>query len=77
MDGLHWGGRCSGSAEGESSIDNLLVQIHYIIETIWWTGLAPWELGISFLDSLASTFLVWQCSLHAFVRVAGSGVPRS
>jgi len=24
-------------------IDNLLVRIHFIIEMIWWTGLAPWE----------------------------------
>ena len=24
---------------------NLLVRIHFIIEVIWWTGLAPWEFG--------------------------------
>ena len=24
-------------------IDNLLVRIHFIIEMIWWTGLAPWR----------------------------------
>jgi len=28
---------------GEFFIDNLLVRIHFIIEMIWWTGLAPWE----------------------------------
>jgi len=26
------------------SSDNLLVRIHFIIEMIWWTGLAPWEI---------------------------------
>jgi len=30
-------------AEREFFIDNLLVRIHFIIEMIWWTGLAPWE----------------------------------
>ena len=29
--------------ERECLIDNLLVRIHFIIEMIWWTGLAPWE----------------------------------
>ena len=29
--------------EREFLIDNLLVRIHFIIEMIWWTGLAPWE----------------------------------
>jgi len=29
--------------EREFFIDNLLVRIHFIIEMIWWTGLAPWE----------------------------------
>ena len=28
-------------AEREFFIDNLLVRIHFIIEMIWWTGLAP------------------------------------
>ena len=28
--------------EREFFIVNLLVRIHYIIEIIWWTGLAPW-----------------------------------
>ena len=32
-----------GGAEREFFIDNLLVRIHFIIEMIWWTGLAPWE----------------------------------
>ena len=29
--------------EREFFIDNLLARIHFIIEVIWWTGLAPWE----------------------------------
>ena len=29
--------------EREFFIVNLLVRIHFIIEMIWWTGLAPWE----------------------------------
>jgi hypothetical protein len=24
-------------------IDNQLAIIHFIIEVIWWTGVAPWE----------------------------------
>ena len=27
----------------EFFIDNLLVRIHFIVEMLWWTGLAPWE----------------------------------
>ena len=29
--------------EKEFLIDNLLVRVHFVIEMIWWTGLAPWE----------------------------------
>ena len=47
--------------EGEFFIDNLLVQIHFIIVIIGWTGLAPWEFESpfigSFLGRLTSTFL--------------------
>ena len=39
-------------------VDNLLVQIYFIIEKMWWTGLAPWKLEFPVSDSLASTFLV-------------------
>ena len=39
-------------------IDNLLIRIHFIIEMIWWTGLAPWEFESPFPGSLTSTFLV-------------------
>ena len=37
-------------------MDNLLVRIHFVIETIWWTGLAPWESEFPFPGSLISTF---------------------
>ena len=40
-------------------IDNLLVQIHLIIEMIWWTVLAPWEFEFRFPGSLTSPFLPW------------------
>ena len=43
--------------EREFFIDNLLVQIHFIIETIWWPGLAPREFEFPFSGSLISTFL--------------------
>jgi len=38
-------------------IDNLLVRLLFIIETIWWTGLAPWNFEFPFPDGLTSTFL--------------------
>jgi len=43
--------------EREFFIDNLLVRILFIIEMIWWTGLAPWEFELPFPGSLISTFL--------------------
>ena len=46
------------SREREFFIDNLLVRIHFIIEMIWWTGLAPWEFEFPFPGSLISTFLI-------------------
>ena len=42
--------------ERELFIDNLLVRIHFIIEMIWWTGLAQWEFEFPFPGSLTSTF---------------------
>jgi len=33
--------------ERDVFFDNLLVRIHFIIEMIWWTGLAPWQAGPS------------------------------
>ena len=51
-------GSAAGSAEREREffIDNLLVRIHFIIEMIWWTGLAPWEFEFPFPGSITSTF---------------------
>ena len=45
------------AGEREFFIDNLLVRILFIIEMIWWTGLAPWEFEFPFPGSLTSTFL--------------------
>ena len=41
----------------EFFVDNLLVQIHSMIEMIRWTGLAPWEFEFPFPGSFTSTFL--------------------
>ena len=51
--------RCEACAkrQREFFIDNQLVRIHFIIETIWLTSLAPWEFGFPFPGSLVSTFL--------------------
>jgi hypothetical protein len=43
--------------EREFFVDNLLVRIHHIIFIFQQTGLAPWEVELSFLRSLISTFL--------------------
>ena len=43
--------------EREFCIDNLLVRTHFIINMIWWTGLAPRKFELLFLGSLISTFL--------------------
>jgi len=43
--------------EREFFIDNLLVRIYFIIEVIWWTGLASWEFESPFSGSFTSTFL--------------------
>ena len=37
----------SHAGESDFFIDNLLVWINFMIEMIWWTGLAPWEFDIS------------------------------
>ena len=47
-----------GFTGSELLIDNLLVRIHFIVEMLWWTGLARWEFEFSSPSSLASTFLV-------------------
>ena len=59
-------GKCASGGETEHIdhgrgreffIDNLLARIPFIIEMIWWTGLAPWEFEFPFPGSLKSTFL--------------------
>ena len=42
----------------EFCIENPLARIHFIIEMIWWTGLAPWEFEFPFPGILISTLLV-------------------
>ena len=49
--------------EREFFIDNLLVRIHFIIEMIWWTGLAPREFEFLFPGSLTATFQAAQLLL--------------
>ena len=36
----------------ELFFDNLLFRIHFIVETIWWTGLAPWKIEFNFPGSI-------------------------
>ena len=43
--------------KGEFFTDNLLAQIHFIIEMIWFTSLAPWGVEFPFSGSLISTLL--------------------
>jgi len=66
--------RVALQGEREIFIDNLLVRIHFIIETIWWTGLVSWEFESPFPGSLISTFLGTpaRCEGVAF-RVWGLG----
>jgi hypothetical protein len=42
--------------ERDFFIDNLLFQIHLIIETIWWTGLAPWDIEFRSPGGFTSSF---------------------
>ena len=51
--------RTGGTRERDSFIDNLLalVRIHFIIELLRWTGLAPWVFERPSPVSLPSTFL--------------------
>ena len=51
-------------------IDNPLVQIHFIIVMIWWTGLAPWEFEFPFPGSLTSAFPV---PVHFDAKLPGEG----
>ena len=53
-----------GVADKEFFIDNLLIRIHFMIEMIWWTSLAQWELEFPFPDSLIYTFLYTRPQKH-------------
>ena len=55
VDGVVSGDTTPCRAEREFFIDNLLFRIHFIIEMIWLTGLAPWQFEFPF--PVASTFL--------------------
>jgi hypothetical protein len=57
----------SGPRWRELFIDNPLVRIHFIIEMIWWIGLAPWEFEFPFPGSLIPTFLE-RLSIHSTFR---------
>ena len=52
-------------------IDNLLVQIHFIIEIIWWTGLAPREYEFPFPGRLISTYLKSKIDHEEFAAEVG------
>jgi len=59
--------------EREFLIDNLLVRIHFIIVTIKWTSLAPWEFEFPFPGSLElfprfQTFSVVKTEVQPFLR---------
>ena len=43
--------------DSEFFIDNLLARNHFIIERIWWTGLAPWKIELYRPGSRISTLL--------------------
>ena len=53
--------------ERKICIDDLLVRTHFIIEMIWWTGLAPWEFEFPFPGSLTSTF---PCTAIHLIRMS-------
>ena len=55
-------------AERDFFIDNLLVRIHFIIEMIWWTGLAPREFEFPFAGSLVSTFLLGRTPINSRLK---------
>jgi hypothetical protein len=55
---------CHQPAERDFFIDTLLVRVHFIVEMIWWTGLAPWECEFPFEVAL---HLPSSTSLHSTV----------
>ena len=63
--------------EGNFFIDNLLVRMHFVVEIIWWTGLAPWEFQFPFPGNLKSTFLIIPCSRLPYIYPLGAGAVES
>ena len=63
--------------ERDFFIDNLLLQIHFVIEMIWWSGLAPWEFEFPFPGSITSTFQGRHRYLHdrAYACVTTHEIP--
>ena len=57
MEGIEGGGRWMPQRERKFFSVNLLVQIHWTITMIWWTGLAPRGFEVPFPGSLTSSFL--------------------
>ena len=51
---------CPSGEEREFFIDNLLVQIHFVIVKMRWTGLAPWVSKSSRPGRLTSSFLAFR-----------------
>ena len=64
-------------SEREFLMDNLLVRIHFIIEKIRWTGLAPWEFEFPLSGSLVSTFLAHLWYLYSSCRRRSPHAARS
>ena len=57
------GYQCVPLSWREFFIDNQLVRIHFIIEMVWWTGLAPSEFELSFPGSRISASIVFSLLL--------------
>ena len=53
--------------ERDFCFDNLLVRIHFIVETVWWAGLAPCVYALSFSGSLTSTVLELEATSRSLI----------
>jgi len=56
----------AAGTERELFIDNLLVRINFIIEMIWWTGLAPWQFDLRMLEYSRRYMMLGRCPLSIF-----------
>ena len=50
-----------------------MVRIHFMIEMIRWTGLAPWEFEFPFQGSLTSTFVTRLAGENELIRAGVKG----